>query len=606
MAKPISAGEKPLPLPEGPSSSQPPLFASALQSLSDEQRRAIELRYQHDFSFPQIASHLNVREDAAWRIWSQAIRQLLPALRDSGTSDATPRTSGSTVGNSAWDDVEALVAYDEQLRQGVEIIATGSKLSESPTPPEELTDCLRAIERVWPRGRQSGPKKYLPSRIGRFETESVLGQGSFGIVYLARDPLLGRKVALKVPRLHALTTEGLREQFRREGRATAALDHPNIVPVHEFGEAGPVCYIALAYCEGPSLAQWLKERSTPVPHLVAARLVQQLAEAMHYSHRRGVLHRDLKPTNVLLFPSDAVDESELLPFVPRIVDFGLARLVEEDLEATGTSAVVGTPLYMAPEQATGRPEAIGPAADIYALGSILYELLGGRPPFPGVAPLEVLERVRNSEPQPLRQIRPDVPRDLETVCLRCLQKQPEDRYESAQALAEDLHRYLSGREVAARPISFGQRLLRVCQHPQRIREAGLTVIAAHAAVALSMLMTLYMVGRAVAIELPADFSLVRWSLPALLIMLTSHIPMIYVGWMLVQQRVWAAWVSMIAGAAMTLAALLFVFGLLPAGVSYWDDIPGFRVVYPLMAVILAVQTAMSAVALMALRRLHNS
>ncbi|QDU28269.1 Serine/threonine-protein kinase PrkC [Anatilimnocola aggregata] len=502
--------------------------------------------------------------------------------------------------------MDALVAYDEQLRQGIEIVATGSTDGSDALLPEELTDCLRRLEQVWPRSKPSSSKESLPSAIGRFEIERQLGHGGFGIVYLARDPLLRRKVALKVPRLHVLANESLRERFRREGRATANLDHPNIVPIHELGEGDSVCYIAFAYCEGPSLGEWLKTRSTRVPLETAARIVQQLAEAMHYSHVRGVLHRDLKPNNVLLFPAKApVGDATALGFVPRIVDFGLARLAEEDLEATGTSGVVGTPLYMAPEQALGDPENVGPAADVYSLGTILYELLSGHPPFQGIAPLEVLDRVRNAEPPSLRTERSDVPRDLETICLHCLEKRPEERYASAEELAEDLRRFIAGSEVRAQPISIWQRALRVCQQPQRIREAGLTVIGTHAAVIASMVMTLYMVQAGNVVQRPDSFSLYSWAPQACLFMFTGHVPMIFIGWMLMRQRLWAAWVSLIAGAAMVFLSLLFIVGFVPAGMTSWDDIPGFRIVYPMMAMVFVLQTAMSTIAVIALKRLRR-
>jgi hypothetical protein len=503
-------------------------------------------------------------------------------------------------------DVDALVAYDEQLRQGIEIVVTDSSLDNSRALPAGLAECLRLIEQHWPRsGHSSTGRHHLPARIGRFEIKKVLGQGGFGIVYLAHDPILGRQVALKAPRLHVLANEGLRERFRREGRATAALDHPNIVPIHELGEAGPLCYIASAYCEGPSLAQWLTEQTSKVAPHTAARILKQLAEAMHYSHQRGVLHRDLKPNNVLLFPTPGRQEgaADPLPFVPRIVDFGLASLTEEGLEATGTSAVIGTPLYMAPEQALPQSKEIGPAADVYALGVMLYEVLAGQPPFTGSAPLEVLDQVRNAEPPPLRQHRPDAPRDLETICLRCLQKRPEDRYASTGELADDLQRFLDGREINARPVSIWQRAVRVCEQQQRIREAGLTVIAVHAAVVVSMLLTLCMIHAGNVIERPAGFSLTGWSLPPLFSMASFHVPMIYVGWMLMERRTWAAWFSMVAGLVLALGALLFIVGIVPAGMTDWDEIPGFRIFYPMMAVLLAVQTAMSGVALMALRRL---
>jgi hypothetical protein len=503
-------------------------------------------------------------------------------------------------------DVEALVAYDEQLRQGIEIVATSSILGNSPALPEELAGCLRWIEQVWPRSENASLGNPLPSRVGRFELKRVLGQGGFGIVYLAYDPVLRRQVALKVPRLHVLASEGLRERFRREGRATAALDHPNIVPIHELGESGPLSYIASAYCEGPSLAQWLGERTTPVASHTAARIVHQLADAMHYSHCRGVLHRDLKPNNVLLFPVPGrrEDATETLPFVPRIVDFGLASLTEEGLEATGTSAVIGTPLYMAPEQAVAKSKDVGPAADVYALGVMLYELLTGQPPFTGNVPLEVLDRVRNAEPAPLRHSRADVPRDLEIICLHCLQKRPEDRYASAGELTKDLQRFLECREIKARPVSVWQRVIRACEKPQRIREAGLTVIAVHAAVVLSMLLTLYMIHAGDVLQRPAGFSLASWSLAPLVCMLVMHVPMIYVGWVLIGGRVWAGWVSLIAGGVMTLGALLFVVGSVPAGMTGWDVVPGFRIFYPMMAVMLAIQTAMSGASLPALKRLR--
>jgi serine/threonine protein kinase len=249
-----------------------------------------------------------------------------------------------------------LAAYDELLRQGGTSInsQTARTTATAAGLDPDLVECLDLVEQVWPRGARPGAADTLPESIGRFEVLRLLGHGGFGVVYLARDPLLDREVALKVPRLHALASEGMVERFRREARATAALDHPNIVPIHETGEAGPLCYIAFAFCDGPNLAQWLKIQASPVPPRMAAEMVRQLAEAMQYSHGRGVLHRDLKPSNVLLFPArPGTEQPGTLPFAPRIVDFGLARLAEEDLAATGTSAVIGTPLYMAPEQALG-------------------------------------------------------------------------------------------------------------------------------------------------------------------------------------------------------------------------------------------------------------
>ena len=495
-------------------------------------------------------------------------------------------------------DVEALAAYVEQLRQGLKIIASDSE-SGAKLISESMADCLHRLEHRWVRNE---PASQLPTHIGRFEIEKLLGQGGFGIVYLARDPLLDRKVALKIPRWHVLHSEPLRERFRREGRATAALDHPGIVPIHELGDGDALSYIAFAYCEGPSLAEWLRSQQAPISPRVAARLLQQLAEAMHFSHSRGILHRDLKPNNVLLFPAALVDSANKdFPFTPRIVDFGLARLAEEELEATGSSGVVGTPLYMAPEQALGHPDKVGPTADVYSLGTILYELLSGAPPFLGATPLEVLDQVRHRPPRLLRLQRKEIPHDLETICLHCLEKIPADRYDSAQKLAADLQRFLAGEEILARRTSLARRALRICQQPQRIREAGLTVMATHAAVIVSMAIILFMIDAGKVVERPAEFNLVRLLPVVTLIMLAGHGPFIYLGWSLLHGHRWAAWVSFVVGAIMLVMSICFIVGWFPTGTTDWDLIPGHRMFYPLMTVLLLLQTSMSAIALVALR-----
>ena len=374
--------------------------------------------------------------------------------------------------------VALLRRYDEELRRGGLSGSTRDEGGPHETPPQagNVLDCLHLLERVWPRASQTGGVPPV-EQIGRFRIERVLGHGGFGIVYLATDPALRRQVALKVPRLHALSQPALVDRFRREARAAAGLDHPHIVPVYEAGEAADALYIASAYCPGPNLGQWLRDQPGGISPRTAALIVAQLADAVAYSHSRGVLHRDIKPGNVLLVPHENGDGSRIetgaavpvarperttpVPFfyTPRLSDFGLAKVLEE-AAADGTlnvaaetvaGAMLGTPAYMAPEQTAGGLEPIGPAADVYALGAVLYELLTGRPPFQGANVVDLLDQVRHAEPVPVRRLRRDVPRDLETICHKCLEKDPGRRYSSADELHADLERFQRGDPIRARP-----------------------------------------------------------------------------------------------------------------------------------------------------------
>jgi serine/threonine-protein kinase len=278
----------------------------------------------------------------------------------------------------------------------------------------------------------------LPEVPG-YEILGELGRGGMGVVYKARQLSLNRLVALKMVLAGAYAGSDERARFLAEAEAIARLQHPNVIPIHEIGEVAGQPYFTLAYADGGTLARKLDGKPQPVHE--AAALIETLARAVHAAHQRGIVHRDLKPANVL-FSADGT---------PLITDFGLAKSLDSGGGRTRTGAILGTPSYMAPEQAGGKKGAIGPATDVYALGAILYEMLTGRPPFKAETDLDTILLVASQEPEPPRRLRRDVPRDLETICLKCLQKDPVRRYATAEELAEDLRRLRAGEPILARP-----------------------------------------------------------------------------------------------------------------------------------------------------------
>jgi WD40 repeat protein len=306
----------------------------------------------------------------------------------------------------------------------------------------------------------------LPGRrVGDYELLEEIGRGGMGVVYKARQVSLGRVVALKMILGGVLASRADGQRLRNEAEAAARLQHPGIVAIHEVGEWAGQPFFSMDYVEGPALADLVREH--PLAARRAAGYVEAIAHAVQHAHDHGVLHRDLKPTNVLVGADDR----------PRVTDFGLARQVKEGQRLTGTGQVLGTPSYMSPEQASGNPEAVGPASDVYALGAVLYELLTGRPPFRGETPLDTLRLVLDGEPVPPRQLQPKVPRDLETICLKCLQKEPAKRYPSAAALADDLRRFLDRQPIRARPVSSLERAWRWGRRNWAVAGLTATVVA---------------------------------------------------------------------------------------------------------------------------------
>src|SRR6266513_3157478 len=274
--------------------------------------------------------------------------------------------------------------------------------------------------------------------FGDYELLEEIGRGGQGVVYRARQKSLNRTVALKVIGLGHWATEAHLKRFRREAEAAASLEHPGIVPIHEVGEREGTCYFSMGFIEGDQLDAVV--RREPMPVRRAAELIAKVARTVHYAHEHRILHRDIKPGNILL---DANGE-------PHLTDFGLARLVETESTMTRTMEVLGTPSYMAPEQAVGNNAAVSNVTDVYGLGAVLYQLLTGHPPFAGGTTYETIKLLLDTEPRQPRQLNPKIDRDLSTICLKCLEKDPQRRYSSALALAEDLERWLKHEPIQAR------------------------------------------------------------------------------------------------------------------------------------------------------------
>jgi WD40 repeat protein len=338
--------------------------------------------------------------------------------------------------------------------------------------------------------------------FGDYEMLEEIARGGMGVVFKARQISLNRVVALKMILAGQLASQADVQRFKTEAEAAANLDHPNIVPIYEVGEHEGHHYFSMKLVEGGSLADHLPAFAKD--QRASAKLLATVARAVHHAHQRGILHRDLKPGNILLqkssstgltgstgsnasYPVDPVNPVSNLSFVPMVTDFGLAKRTASEGNLTQSGAIVGTPSYMPPEQAMGKRGAISTAADVYSLGAILYELLTGQPPFRAETPLDTLIQVVEREPDPPRKHNRKVDRDLETVCLKCLQKDPAGRYASAEALAQDLDHWRAGEPIEGRPVGRAERLWRWCRrNPALATASSLALLALSAATVLAI------------------------------------------------------------------------------------------------------------------------
>ena len=321
---------------------------------------------------------------------------------------------------------------DDEAVAGGDPSAVASAKADDPGQVDKPAHAATKSERV---------AKML-GELGDYELLEEVGRGGQGVVFRARQKSLNRIVALKVISLGQWASKAHVKRFRREAEAAASLDHPSIVPIHEVGERDGSCYFSMQFIEGGQLDEVV--RRVPMSIRQAAEVIAKVARTVHYAHEHGILHRDIKPGNILL---DQKGE-------PHLTDFGLARLLDTQSSVTRTIDVLGTPSYMAPEQAAGETIKLSKATDVYGVGAALYQLLTGQPPFAGGTTYETIRLLRDTEPRQPRVLNPKIDRDLSTVCLKCLEKDPQRRYASALTLAEDLEHWLKHEPIQAKPSGF--------------------------------------------------------------------------------------------------------------------------------------------------------
>lgn len=459
----------------------------------------------------------------------------------------------------------------------------------------DAAEVIRRLDRLWQTQSEvvAGPLGSLVgTSVGRYRLERIIGRGAFGIVYKAYDPDLNRAVAIKVPRPDVLLDSDRLARFESEVQACARLDHPGIVPLYEADLSRAVPYMASAYCPGPNLQQWMDEFGVPCNIDSAVKLIEKVARAVQFAHDNGVVHRDLKPGNILLVPneSNASALTSLDDFQPRLTDFGLAQITH-GMHESQSSLIIGTPLYMSPEQAESRSEEVGPRSDIFGLGAILYHLLTGNAPFAARNYAAVLLRLREERPVPVSKLRAEVDADLETVCMKCLQRFPADRYASAGVFADDLRRCLNRQPVLGRRLSLMQRARRWSQQTARVQEASILIIV------LSLIRLLFGPSALIMALASQDVTVTR--VEVIEILLANALVIfpndLWMAWaarrnMTVRSSGRLYWAALLLSTAGCVAMILISLGILPAAEWYRRSLGARILVFGLMSMIFFVQT----------------
>ncbi|MEZ6093270.1 MAG: serine/threonine-protein kinase [Pirellulaceae bacterium] len=395
--------------------------------------------------------------------WELLHQQILGSPSDVPNNDSS---DSSDRANNARDVLILLEELRQQRNETVGLSLHSEASGERDTSPGETKVTNRAAQQSTINdayqnlSETSSFSERLPSKVGRFQLHERIGVGGFGIVFRATDPALGRNVALKIPRLETSLSVEAKRRFQREAAAAATLDHPHVAKVFETGTDSGIHFIVSQFVDGENLATLLA-RGVSLSFKEVAMLVADLADALQHAHEHGILHRDLKPSNVLIPKSTA--DAEFYAFsAAKLTDFGLADVGDRNEELTRTGAIVGTPAYMAPEQAQAKQNSISEATDVYGLGALMYRLLAGEPPYSGESLIAIIRAMDQRDPISIRSLNPDTPRDLEAICLKCLERKPENRYASASELKIDVRNWLDGRPVSARPVSHFEKAKRWC------------------------------------------------------------------------------------------------------------------------------------------------